>query len=37
MTGAWIAARLALAKGAAWVRWILVVAAVVAAVRLVLS
>jgi uncharacterized membrane protein YfcA len=37
MTGAWIAARLALAKGAAWVRWILVVAAVVAAIRLVLS
>ena len=34
MTGAWFAARLAIAKGAAWVRWILVAAAVVAAFRL---
>lgn len=34
MTGAWIAARLALRRGAAWVRWVLVAAAVVAAIRL---
>ena len=34
MTGAWIAARLAVKKGAAWIRWVLVAAAVVAAVRL---
>jgi len=34
MTGAWIAARLAIAKGAAWIRWVLVAAAIVAAVRL---
>ncbi|NND02554.1 MAG: sulfite exporter TauE/SafE family protein [Acidimicrobiia bacterium] len=34
MTGAWIAARLAVTKGAAWIRWVLVAAAVVAAVRL---
>jgi uncharacterized membrane protein YfcA len=37
MTGAWFAARLAIAKGASWVRWILVAAAVVAAVRLALT
>lgn len=37
MTGAWIAARLALRRGAGWVRWVLVVAAVVAAIRLALS
>jgi uncharacterized membrane protein YfcA len=37
MTGAWVAARLAIAKGAGWVRWVLVVAAVVAAVRLALT
>ncbi len=37
MTGAWIAARLAIAKGADWVRWILVAAAAVAAVRLILT
>ncbi len=34
MTGAWIAARLAISKGAAWIRWVLVAAAVVAAIRL---
>ena len=34
MTGAWIAARLAVKKGASWIRWVLVAAAVVAAVRL---
>ena len=33
-TGAYVAARLAVRKGATWVRWILVVAAVVAAVRM---
>jgi uncharacterized membrane protein YfcA len=37
MTGAWIAARLAITKGADWVRWILVAAAVVAAVRLIIT
>lgn len=36
MTGAWIAARLALRRGAGWVRWVLVAAAVVAAIRLAL-
>jgi hypothetical protein len=35
MTGAWIASQMAIAKGAGWVRWVLVVAAVIAAVRLV--
>ncbi len=34
MTGAWIAAKLAIAKGASWIRWVLVAAAVVAAFRL---
>jgi hypothetical protein len=34
ITGAWIAANLAISKGAGWVRWVLVVAAVVAAGRL---
>jgi uncharacterized membrane protein YfcA len=34
MTGAWFAARLAVTKGAAWIRWVLVAAAVVAAIRL---
>lgn len=34
MSGAWIAAHLALEKGAPWVRWVLVVAAVLAAIRL---
>lgn len=36
MTGAWIAAKLAIDKGAEWVRWVLVAAAVIAAVRLAL-
>lgn len=34
ITGAWLGARFAIAKGAEWVRWILLGAAVVAAVRL---
>ena len=34
MTGAWIAARLAVARGANWIRWVLVAAAIVAAIRL---
>ena len=34
VAGAWTAAHMALAKGANWVRWVLVVAAAVAAVRL---
>lgn len=34
ITGAWIAAQLAISKGAGWVRWVLVAAAVVAAGRL---
>lgn len=34
MTGAWVAARLAVKKGAAWIRWVLVAAAIVAAFRL---
>ncbi len=34
MVGAWIAAKLAIAKGAAWIRWVLVAAAIVAAFRL---
>ena len=34
MSGAWTAARLAVKRGAGWVRWILVVAAVVASIRL---
>ena len=37
MTGAWIAARLAVLKGAAWIRWELVVAAIVAALRMLLT
>lgn len=37
MTGAWIAARVAVKKGAAWVRWVLVAAAIVAAVRMLTS
>ena len=36
VVGAWTAAHLALAKGAGWVRWVLMSAAVVAAVRMVL-
>ena len=34
MAGAWIAAHLAVRKGASWIRWVLVAAAVVAAIRL---
>jgi hypothetical protein len=34
ITGAWVAANLAITKGAGWVRWVLVVAAVIAALRL---
>jgi uncharacterized membrane protein YfcA len=37
MTGAWIGARLAILKGAAWIRWVLVVAAIVAALRMLLT
>jgi len=37
MTGAWVAARLAVRKGASWVRWILIVAAVIAAARMLLT
>jgi len=37
MTGAWIAARLAVLKGAAWIRWVLVAAAIVAALRMLLT
>lgn len=37
MTGAWIAARLAILKGAAWIRWVLVAAATVAALRMLLT
>ncbi len=35
--GAWIAARLAILKGAAWIRWVLVAAAIVAALRMLLT
>jgi hypothetical protein len=34
MTGAWVGSRLAVLRGAAWIRWVLVVAAVIAALRL---
>lgn len=37
MTGAWVGARLAVLKGAAWVRWVLVVAAIIAAGRMLLG
>jgi uncharacterized membrane protein YfcA len=37
VSGAWLAAHMALAKGAPWVRWVLVVAAAVAAVRLAIT
>ncbi|MEA3501352.1 MAG: sulfite exporter TauE/SafE family protein [Actinomycetota bacterium] len=37
MSGAWAGSRLAVLKGAAWIRWILVVAAVAAAARLVFA
>jgi len=34
MSGAWVGSRLAILKGAAWIRWVLVAAALVAAARL---
>ncbi len=37
MTGAWLGARLAILKGAAWIRWVLVAAAIVAAARMLLT
>lgn len=37
MIGAWISARLAVKKGAGWIRWVLIVAAVAAAVRMLLT
>ena len=37
MTGAWLGARFAILKGSAWVRWILVVAAIIAAARFLLT
>ena len=37
MTGAWISARLAVKKGAGWIRWVLIVAAVAAAIRMLLT
>jgi uncharacterized membrane protein YfcA len=36
MGGAFVASRLAIAKGASWIRWVLIVAAVAAAVRMLL-
>ena len=35
--GAYLASRLAIAKGAAWIRWLLVVVAIGAAVRMLLG
>ncbi len=37
MTGAWLGARLAVLKGAAWIRWVLVAAAIIAAGRMLLT
>ena len=37
MVGAWISARLAVRKGAGWIRWVLIVAAVAAAIRMLLT
>ena len=37
MTGAWISAHLAVRKGAGWIRWVLIVAAVAAAIRMLLT
>ena len=37
MTGAWISAHLAVRKGASWIRWVLIVAALAAAIRMLLS
>lgn len=36
-TGAWVAARMAVKRGASWVRWILIAAAVIAAIRMLLA
>ncbi|MGZ8753814.1 MAG: sulfite exporter TauE/SafE family protein [Acidimicrobiia bacterium] len=37
MTGAWIASNLAVNKGAGWIRWVLILAAIAAALRMLLS
>jgi uncharacterized membrane protein YfcA len=37
MTGAWISAHLAVRKGAGWIRWVLIVAAVAAAIRMLVT
>lgn len=37
MTGAWVASRLAVEKGAGWIRWVVVAAALVAAARMLFS
>ncbi|MDH3259942.1 MAG: sulfite exporter TauE/SafE family protein [Acidimicrobiia bacterium] len=37
MTGAWIASNLAIKKGAGWIRWVLVPAAIAAALRMLLA
>jgi hypothetical protein len=37
MSGAWVGSRLGVLKGAAWIRWVLVVAALIAAARLALG
>jgi hypothetical protein len=37
MTGAWIASNLALKKGAAWIRWVLILVAIAAALRMLLA
>ena len=36
MTGAWIASSLAIKKGAGWIRWVLILAAIAAALRMLL-
>ena len=36
MTGAWIASNLAVSKGGGWIRWVVVIAALVAAARMLL-
>jgi len=37
MAGAWIASNLAIKKGAGWIRWVLIIAAIAAALRMLLS
>mgnify|MGYP001820336915 CR=1 FL=1 len=37
MTGAWISAHLAVRKGAGWIRWVLILAAVAAAIRMLVT